>query len=77
LKKLTDWLYGLQEFNHGRKKSDDWRVSVGTGSQDLLFKVGGYKYRPIVLCNNFLNQQAIASIFNPGDPVLVETPTYS
>ena len=39
LKKLRDWLAGLQALNHGRKEGEGWRISVGSGSQDLLYKV--------------------------------------
>ncbi|KAJ3502433.1 hypothetical protein NLJ89_g8893 [Agrocybe chaxingu] len=35
---LLDWLYGLQEVNHGRKRGEGWRISVGCGSQDLIYK---------------------------------------
>ncbi|TFK27485.1 PLP-dependent transferase [Coprinopsis marcescibilis] len=37
-KKLLDWLFGLQENQHGRKRGEGWRISVGSGSQDLIFK---------------------------------------
>ena len=40
LKQLLDWVHTLQEFSHGRGKGEGWRVSVGSGSQDLLYKVG-------------------------------------
>ena len=33
------WIEGLQRFAHGRAKTDDWSVCVGSGSQDLLYKV--------------------------------------
>ena len=36
---LINWVYGLQEHEHGRKKGEGWRVSVGSGSQDVLHKV--------------------------------------
>ncbi|KAG6818336.1 hypothetical protein H0H93_005905 [Arthromyces matolae] len=36
--KLCDWFFGLQEFVHHRKKTDDWAIAVGSGSQDLLYK---------------------------------------
>ena len=37
---LLNWLGGLQENMHGRKPSGEgWRISVGAGSQDLIFKV--------------------------------------
>ncbi|PPQ71676.1 hypothetical protein CVT24_007829 [Panaeolus cyanescens] len=36
---LLDWITGLQEFSHGRKRDDNvWRVSMGSGSQDVIFK---------------------------------------
>lgn len=36
---LVDWLVGLQENAHGRKAGKDWSLSVGSGSQDLIYKV--------------------------------------
>ena len=36
---LVEWVEGLQTYAHGRRKDDAWRVSMGSGSQDLLFKV--------------------------------------
>ncbi|KAH6913463.1 PLP-dependent transferase [Coprinopsis sp. MPI-PUGE-AT-0042] len=36
--KLLVWLNQLQETHHGRKQGEGWRVSVGSGSQDLIFK---------------------------------------
>ncbi|KAF8715319.1 hypothetical protein AX14_012622 [Amanita brunnescens Koide BX004] len=36
--KLIEWLYGLQEQSHGRKQGEGWRISVGSGSQDLIYK---------------------------------------
>lgn len=39
IKPLREWLYGLQEFSHGRKEGEGWSVSVGSGSQDLIYKV--------------------------------------
>ncbi|KAF7789602.1 hypothetical protein EIP86_000548 [Pleurotus ostreatoroseus] len=35
---LVDWLYGLQEKAHGRSKNEGWQLSVGNGSQDLIYK---------------------------------------
>jgi hypothetical protein len=40
LKDLLEWIFRLQELNHGRQKDEGWRVSIGSGSQDLIFKVG-------------------------------------
>ena len=39
LKPLLDWIWGLQEVNHGRKRNEGWRISIGSGSQDLIYKV--------------------------------------
>ena len=46
---LLKWAYGLQERQHGRAQGEGWRMSIGSGSQDLIHKVGswcaaGYKY---------------------------------
>ncbi|OBZ66192.1 hypothetical protein A0H81_13800 [Grifola frondosa] len=38
LPKLCEWVYGLQEIEHGRKKGEGWRVSIGSGSQDVIYK---------------------------------------
>ncbi|EJF64889.1 PLP-dependent transferase [Dichomitus squalens LYAD-421 SS1] len=38
LPNLIGWIYGLQEHEHGRKTGEGWRVSVGSGSQDVLHK---------------------------------------
>ncbi|KAK7682478.1 hypothetical protein QCA50_014278 [Cerrena zonata] len=35
---LLEWLYGLQEKSHNRKRSADWRINVGSGSQDVIYK---------------------------------------
>jgi len=35
---LVDWLYELQEVVHGRKQGEGWKLSVGNGSQDLIYK---------------------------------------
>ncbi|KAF9045353.1 PLP-dependent transferase [Panaeolus papilionaceus] len=56
---LLDWITGLQEFSHGRKRDDNvWRVSMGSGSQDVIYK-------------------AAMTIFNTGDPILIESPVYA
>lgn len=36
---LLEWIWGLQEFSHGRKRNEGWRPSVGAGSQDVIYKV--------------------------------------
>ncbi|KAF9223812.1 PLP-dependent transferase [Gyrodon lividus] len=38
LKKMHDWIMGLQERVHKRRGGEGWRCTVGVGSQDLLFK---------------------------------------
>ena len=45
LPRLIDWFIGLQERSHSRTPIEGWRLSVGTGSQDLIWKVsrwGGF-----------------------------------
>lgn len=36
---LLNWLVGLQEYNHGRKRGEGWGLCFGTGSSDLIYKV--------------------------------------
>ncbi|KAF9463949.1 pyridoxal phosphate-dependent transferase [Collybia nuda] len=38
LPSLVNWIHGLQEFSHGRKRNEGWAVSMGSGSQDMIFK---------------------------------------
>ncbi|KAI0326947.1 PLP-dependent transferase [Cubamyces sp. BRFM 1775] len=38
LPNLCEWIFGLQEREHGRKKGEGWRVSIGSGSQDVIHK---------------------------------------
>ncbi|OBZ66161.1 Kynurenine/alpha-aminoadipate aminotransferase, mitochondrial [Grifola frondosa] len=38
LPELVEWVYGLQEDVHGRRKGEGWRVSIGVGSSDLIYK---------------------------------------
>ncbi|GJE89936.1 PLP-dependent aminotransferase family protein [Phanerochaete sordida] len=35
---LIEWVHGLQEREHGRSKGEGWRVSIGSGSQDVIYK---------------------------------------
>jgi tryptophan aminotransferase len=36
---LVEWTTGLQERAHRRGRNEGWRVSLGVGSQDLIYKV--------------------------------------
>lgn len=38
LPSLCEWVYELQAREHGRKKGEGWRVSIGAGSQDVIYK---------------------------------------
>ncbi|KAI0749623.1 PLP-dependent transferase [Daedaleopsis nitida] len=38
LTNLSNWFYGLQEREHDRKKGEGWRMSIGSGSQDVIHK---------------------------------------
>ncbi|KAI0359804.1 PLP-dependent transferase [Trametes cingulata] len=35
---LLDWLVGLQEYSHERKRGEGWGLCFGTGSSDLIYK---------------------------------------
>ncbi|KAH9846644.1 PLP-dependent transferase [Lenzites betulinus] len=35
---LIEWTHGLQKREHGRGKGEGWRISVGSGSQDVIHK---------------------------------------
>ncbi|OJA19236.1 hypothetical protein AZE42_13310, partial [Rhizopogon vesiculosus] len=36
--RLIEWFMGLQERSHGRKSGEGWRLTIGAGSQDLIYK---------------------------------------
>ncbi|KAG8213340.1 hypothetical protein J3R82DRAFT_11823 [Butyriboletus roseoflavus] len=38
LPRLNEWFVGLQERAHGRKRSEGWTLTIGNGSQDVIFK---------------------------------------
>ncbi|KAG5644173.1 hypothetical protein DXG03_009014 [Asterophora parasitica] len=38
LPSLVRWIHGLQEITHGRKANEDWGITIGAGSQDLIYK---------------------------------------
>lgn len=44
---FLNWLYGLQERSHGRKRGEGWRISVGSGSQDVIYKVRVLSLTPL------------------------------
>jgi tryptophan aminotransferase len=39
LKSLRDWFAGLQNISHGRSLGEGWKISIGSGSQDVIYKV--------------------------------------
>ena len=41
---LLDWLIGLLEYSHGRKRGEGWDLTFGTGSSDLIYKVAQLVY---------------------------------
>ena len=53
LKPLLDWIGGLQEVNHGRKGNEGWRISIGSGSQDLIYKVSPPGIQPIRIVDDW------------------------
>ena len=43
LPNVKEWIMGLQEYTHKRKHGEGWTVTIGIGSQDVVYKVGVYK----------------------------------
>ncbi|CCL98644.1 uncharacterized protein FIBRA_00646 [Fibroporia radiculosa] len=43
---LREWVFGLQAFQHDRQKGEGWTVSIGAGSQDLIFKAASALLNP-------------------------------
>lgn len=72
---LIGWVYGLQEREHGRKKGEGWRVSIGGGSQDIIYKVRCFARAPLWFTHK--ESQTVATMVNPGDSVLIESPAYA
>ncbi|KIJ40419.1 hypothetical protein M422DRAFT_780719 [Sphaerobolus stellatus SS14] len=54
---FNKWVYDFMKTLHSRGDAEGWKVSIGSGSQDILYK-------------------AFSALFNPGDTVLIEAPTY-
>lgn len=42
LPRLLKWFIGLQTLSHGRKSGEGWSLSMGSGSQDLIYKVKSF-----------------------------------
>lgn len=74
---MCEWAFGLQEQQHGRKKGEGWRVSIGAGSQDLLNKVS-WDVIPLWTTNELKElEKAIDALVDPGDAILIEAPCYA
>ncbi|PSR72347.1 hypothetical protein PHLCEN_2v11795 [Hermanssonia centrifuga] len=73
---LVDWFYGLQDVAHGRKVGEGWNISVGNGSQDLIYKVSRGDM-PRKFIRLIFPCQAVTALVNPGDAVFVEAPVYA
>jgi len=46
LSELREWLIDWQTFQHGRQRGEGWTVSIGAGSQDLIFKAANALLNP-------------------------------
>ena len=67
------WLIALQRHAHNRGEhaQEGWRISLGTGSQDLIHKT----FEILTECAGTLEIALIDR--SAGDYVLMETPAYS
>ncbi|PIL35518.1 hypothetical protein GSI_02246 [Ganoderma sinense ZZ0214-1] len=66
---LLEWLIGLQEHSHGRKRDEGWDLTFGTGSSDLIYKAS-WAAAGMPAC-------AVNALLNPGDVALIEAPVYA
>lgn len=82
LPSLNKWLENLQQMRHKRAKDGSWRLSLGSGSQDLINKVRLVGLI-MVECESLLTVfflipiQAFCSLVNEDDSILMESPVYS
>ncbi|POY70372.1 hypothetical protein BMF94_6653 [Rhodotorula taiwanensis] len=74
---LNHWLENLQEVRHKRPKDGSWRVTLGSGSQDLLNKVKPVHNHDEERSWLQVLSNAFCSLVNNGDSILMETPVYS
>ena len=76
---LIGWIYGLQEREHGRGQGEGWRVSVGSGSQDVLHKVGTFLAVRRMVERSGINRSmsGYTGTGERGQRVLVERPLYA
>lgn len=51
LPRLNEWFLGLQEHSHGRNPSEGWRLTIGNGSQDMIYKVSAFRPNWAVLAD--------------------------
>ena len=81
---LLEWLIGLQEYSHDRKRGEGWDLTFGAGSSDLIYKVFCSRMsRPDVdvsIAETHLIRrvsQAVNALLGPGDVALIEAPVYA
>lgn len=80
LPSLNRWLENLQEMRHKRPKDGSWRLSLGSGSQDLINKVRSVAWSltdASADCFFPISAQAFCSLVNEDDSILMESPVYS
>lgn len=75
------WLEAFQGKVHNRnQEAENWRISLGIGSQDLLSKVTKTFDYILASANreaDILGCQAFQLLVDDGDAVLMESPAYS
>ena len=60
---FLQWIEGLQKHAHGRTKTEEWSVTVGAGSQDLLYKVRLTHTPPHGLCQERTDPSLTSRLF--------------
>lgn len=76
---VVEFLEDLTEKRHGRERDGSWRVSVGSGSQDLITKVSSAAMVGVGVGGvaDARGWQAFHALLNEGDSLLIESPVYS
>lgn len=54
---MLEWAIRLQQIEHGRSEGEGWRVTMGVGSQDLIYKVRPTTFSPALTTSHHVGSQ--------------------